>query len=220
MSKDQTDANEVHAPGRSFAELVAAARRNEAGAMNLLITQCRNYLLLIANQDLGTDLQAKLGASDVVQQAMLSACRNFHQFQGDTEDELTAWMKTILRNDILDARRHFHETQQRDAGREHRLNDSQLIQPQLADPHHTPGTNAVINEQEQILEQAMLQLPQNYQTVIRLRNWDELPFETIGEQLSISADAARKIWSRAIAKLAEILEAAEATSNASTNFRK
>ena len=188
--------------------------------MNVLIGQCRNYLLLIANQDLGTDLQAKLGASDVVQQAMLSACRNFHQFQGDTEDELTAWLKKILRNDILDARRHFNETQQRDAGREHRLNDSQLIQPQLADPNHTPGTNAVINEQEQMLEQAMFQLPQNYQTVIRLRNWDELPFETIGEQLAISADAARKIWSRAIAKLAEILEAAEATSNASTNFRK
>lgn len=204
----------------SFAELVALARQGDSQALSQLIHQCRDYLLLIANQDLDLNLRSKLGASDVVQQAMLAACRNFQQFRGETEDELTGWLRQIVRNDIQNARRHFHQTQQRDARREHRLDDSQLIHPTITDPQHTPRTNALINEQEQLLEQAMLQLPANYQLVIRLRNWDELPFEAIGLQLNISAEASRKIWSRAIAKLAEILEAAESSTGESSFISK
>jgi RNA polymerase sigma-70 factor, ECF subfamily len=203
---------------RSFGQLVAAARGGDPEALSLLIHQCRDYLLLIANQDLDQSLRSKLGASDIVQQTLLAAFENFHQFRGQSEDELSGWLKQILRNDISNARRHYQQTQQRDARREHRLDDSQLIQPAIADPLHTPGTNALINEQEQLLERAMLQLPENYRQVIRLRNWEELGFEKIGQQLQISAEAARKIWSRAIARLAGILEAHEASEREDATF--
>ncbi len=221
MARDAANSAGINsADERSFAELVAAARQGDSQALSHLIQACRGYLLLVANQDLDHNLRSKLGASDIVQQTMLAACQNFRQFRGQSEDELTGWLRQILRNDLLNARRHFQQTQQRDAKREHRLDDSQLIQPPLTDPQHTPGTHALVNEQEHLLAQAMLQLPPNYQQVIRLRNWDELAFEAIGQQLGISAEAARKIWSRAIAQLAEILEAAENSVRVSSVLRK
>jgi RNA polymerase sigma-70 factor (ECF subfamily) len=221
MLSDRAEgAEDEFADGASFASLVAQARQGDKDALDQLIQQCRDYLLLIANQDLDTSLRSKLGASDLVQQTMLAACTNFQQFRGQTEDELTGWLRQILRNDLQNARRHFQQTQQRDARREHRLDDSQLIQPALTDPQHTPGTNAIVNEQMQILQRAMVQLPENYRTVVRLRNWEELPFEKIGETMEISAEAARKLWSRGIARLAEILESAEKSAGESSVFRK
>lgn len=215
MADEPSDSVDGH---DSFSALVAAARLGDQPALNELMHRSRNYLLLVANQDLGSDLHAKMGASDIVQQTMISACQKFQQFRGSSEDELIAWLRRILKNDILDARRHFLQTRQRDAGREHRLDDSQILQPPISDPHHTPGTNALVSEQEQLLENAMSQLPDNYQCVIRMRNWEEMPFEAIGEHIGTTAEAARKIWTRAIAKLAGFLEAAEASDRQSSSF--
>lgn len=221
MLSDRADgAKGESADEASFASLVARARQGDNHALDQLIQQSRDYLLLIANQDLDSSLRSKLGASDLVQQTMLAACRNFLQFRGQTEEELTGWLRQILRNDLQNARRHFQQTHQRDARREHRLDDSQLIQPPLTDPRHTPGTNALVNEQAQMLDQAMLQLPDNYRIVVRLRNWDELSFDEIGKKMEISSEAARKLWSRGIARLAEVLEAAEKSAGESSDFRK
>ncbi len=190
---------------RSFRELISAARAGSADAASVLIEQCRDYLLLIAGEDLGQHLNAKLGASDVVQQTLVSAWQNFQQFRGETQEELAGWLRQILKNDLLNAHRYFQTTQRRDARREHRLNDSRLIQPDLVDQGHTPGTDALIHEQEMQLERAMAQLPENYRQVIRLRNWQEMPFSDIGRQLGMSSEAARKIWSRAIERLADLI---------------
>ena len=57
-----------------------------------------------------------------------------------------------------------------------------------------------------MLEQAMAQLPNDYQQVLRLRNWEQLPFDEIGVRMNRSRDAARKLWSRAILQLQELLD--------------
>lgn len=195
--------------GRSFAELVTAGRAGDPEAVNCLISRFRSYLLLIANRDLDVSIRSKIGASDVVQQTMLAAYEHFPQFRGNCEEELIAWLKQILRNDLCSTHRHFQQTQQRDARREQPLDDSSRISPPLFDPQYTPGTNALINEQEQLVERAMQELPENYRQVVRLRNWEELSFEQIGGAIQISPEAARKLWSRAITRLAEILETRE-----------
>jgi DNA-directed RNA polymerase specialized sigma24 family protein len=41
--------------------------------------------------------------------------------------------------------------------------------------------------------------------VIWLRHWLELPFEEVGEQLGLAADAARMRYQRALPRLAECL---------------
>ena len=61
-----------------------------------MLDGCRQYLLMIANEVIGPELQAKLGASDLVQETFVEAHRHLAAFRGKTEGELRAWLRRIL----------------------------------------------------------------------------------------------------------------------------
>jgi DNA-directed RNA polymerase specialized sigma24 family protein len=48
-------------------------------------------------------------------------------------------------------------------------------------------------------------LSEEHQQALRLRNQEDLSFEEVGRRLGRSAEAARKLWARALARLAEAL---------------
>ena len=49
-----------------------------------MLDGCRQYLLMIANEVIGPELQAKVGASDLVQDTFLEAQRHLGAFRGRT----------------------------------------------------------------------------------------------------------------------------------------
>jgi RNA polymerase sigma-70 factor (ECF subfamily) len=198
--------SDEHDDRQRFAAVLRAARGGDDRALGELIGRCRDYLLLIANADLDQSLQAKFGASDFVQQTLLAAHEHFEQFRGQTNEEFKGWLRQILLNDVYRARRQFFQAQQRDVGREQQIDDSQAHPPALFDRECTPGTDAMVREQARALESAMAKLPDDYQRVIRLREWDDMTFPEIGKQMDLSEDAARKLWRRAIVKLESILQ--------------
>jgi DNA-directed RNA polymerase specialized sigma24 family protein len=55
-----------------------------------LLEQCRPYLLAIADAELSSQLQGKVGASDLVQETLTCAVIDFADFRGTTADELAA----------------------------------------------------------------------------------------------------------------------------------
>jgi len=67
--------------------------------------------------NLGERLKQKVDASDVVQQTLLKAHEDIGQFNGDTEPQLIAWLKQILRNRLIDEARHW-AGQKRDLNRD------------------------------------------------------------------------------------------------------
>src|SRR6516162_5798089 len=80
----------------------------------------RDYLRLLARIQLVLRLQAKMDASDIVQQAILQAHEGRTQFRGTTEAEKLAWLRAILANVLAAAARRF-DTRARDVGRERSL---------------------------------------------------------------------------------------------------
>src|SRR3954452_4492889 len=66
-----------------------------------------DYLLLLARIQLDRGLQAKLDPSDLVQETLLKAHRNWGQFRGRTEAELAAWLPAILPRHRADVARKF-----------------------------------------------------------------------------------------------------------------
>jgi RNA polymerase sigma-70 factor (ECF subfamily) len=199
---DPTDDGE---PAADFGQLLKAAQSGDGAALEVLIGEYRDYLLLIANEGLDRGLQAKLGASDHVQETLLAAHRHLDQFRGQTPEEFRGWLRQILLNDMHQARRRFFGTGQRDVQREQSIDDS-LAQPvPLVDAQLTPRSDAVAREEARLLEVALGQLPENYRQVIRLRDWDELTFPEVGARMGISEEAARKLWRRAIVKLEGLL---------------
>ncbi len=152
-------------------------------AIGELVQKYRNYLLLIANQERDLTLQNKVAPSDIVQESLLTAYQHFEKFVGDSEEELLAWLRQILLNDVCQARRTFR-TQKRDIQRERPIAfASSGVDRAIADQRKTPRTKALADEETALLNQAMSQLSEEHRQVIRLRSWSELSFAKIGEQM-------------------------------------
>ena len=193
---------------QEFTELLAAARAGDSNAVGELINGYRAYLLLIANQELDPAIQRKLGASDIVQETMLSAQRAINSFEGTTHEQMLGWLRGILMNDLLEAGRSYRGTAMRNVAREVSIDgDSRLNQPpvEIQTDQETPSMGASESELEMILYAAMNRLSKEYQQVLRLRNWQQLSFAEIGTEMNRTADAARKLWSRAVVQLQQEL---------------
>ncbi|QEG25202.1 RNA polymerase sigma factor [Mariniblastus fucicola] len=214
MSDQHTDpdnldhADHSNEDARSFQRLIARAKHGDDQALSDLWNQCRGYLLSIANRDLQPPELQKFGASDVVQQSMLIANEKLPQFSGSTQGQFFAWMKQVVLNECR-TRRKSLRTRKREVNRERSTTAGSKEVPgfrQITDPYLTPGTRAVSDEQTQLIRVAMSRLDTIDQTVIRLRNWEDQSFESIGKQIGKSAEASRKVWARAIVKLERALK--------------
>ena len=62
---------------------------------------------------LDPDLAAKGGGSDLVQDTLLGAYRDFATFHGRSRDELHAWLRKILENNLAVFRRRYRGTRKR-----------------------------------------------------------------------------------------------------------
>ena len=72
-------------PTSSFTALVRGARQGDKSSIGVLLQQYRNYLMVLASTQLENRLQPRVSPSDVVQETMLRAHKNFGQFRGTTE---------------------------------------------------------------------------------------------------------------------------------------
>jgi RNA polymerase sigma-70 factor, ECF subfamily len=187
--------------------LLSRARQGDQGAVRELLESCRDYLLLIANQEMDADLKRKLGPSDIVQSVMLAIHEHLGDFRGDSRDKFFAWVRQILLHGVNQARRKYKQTKKRDIGRELPLALGQA-EPTFdpVDPLHTPHATAVSEEERQAVENAMRRLSADHRQVIEWRNAEQLSFAEIAERLGRSEAAAHKLWARAIVQLKRELQ--------------
>src|SRR6478736_460924 len=80
--------------------LISRARRGSKSSLGTLLEQYRNYLVVLAATQIEKKLQPRVSPSDVVQETMMKAHKNFGQFRGTTEQELLAWIRQILVNNL------------------------------------------------------------------------------------------------------------------------
>jgi len=186
------------------ARCLAAARAGSKEALGEALEACRGYLLLVADQELDPDLRAKGSASDLVQETFLEAHRRFGQFDGDSTHELRAWLRSLLLHKAAKLGRRYHCTQKRRLSRERPLGEYQptAVRPShVADLGPTPSVQAMFDEQQRRLLEAIDRLPDDYRRVMAMRYNEALAFDEIGRQLERSADAARMLWARAVDRL-------------------
>ncbi|MHC4731855.1 MAG: sigma factor, partial [Planctomycetota bacterium] len=88
-------------------KLLGAARQGDADALGKLLDAHRNYLRLLARLEVGRRLQAKIDASDLVQETFLQANRAFPDFRGASEAEMLQWLRSILASRLSKAVRHY-----------------------------------------------------------------------------------------------------------------
>jgi RNA polymerase sigma-70 factor, ECF subfamily len=196
---DNHEASAAHWQGR-----IAAAQEGDRHALGEIFEQLRPYLRSRAQEQLDPQLQVKVSPSDVVQETLLEAHRGFAEFHGQSRAEVLVWVQGVLNHRIQTAYRKYRGTGKRDLSREVRLHETEESeQPiQLVANQSSPSAEVIGGEERGRLEQALQELPPRYEQAIRLRNELGLSFQEVGIALNCSADAARKLWTRAIDQLA------------------
>ena len=173
---------------------------------------CRPYLLGVGNQQLDEDLRAKIGGSGLVQESFLEAQRDFAGFYGQTEGEFLAWLRQILLHNVANLRRRFRETDKRAVARELALSDVPVGELGGLIDVNSPSSLARARERDEALHRALEQLPAASRDAVQWRSYERCSFEEVGQRLGRSAEAARKLWVRAIEQLQQLVEREDATS--------
>ncbi len=133
----------------SFERLLDLARAGDEKAIGVLLVRYRSYLTVLARVRIDRNLQAKFDQSDVVQETMIQANRDFHQFRGTTEAALAKWLRTILGSRKAILTRHYFGNCRRDPKLEQRL-QHELDNSSLQMNRALSGLGRILDRQEQL----------------------------------------------------------------------
>lgn len=192
--------------------LLEQARAGDAAARERLLESYRNYLRILARTQIDQALSVRVDPSDLAQDALWEAHRDFDRFSGSTERDLLAWLRRLLVHNVLDAAKQ-HRARRRSIGRQQSLEvllqqSCEETQAALARNVSSPSSQASHREQAVLLADGLARLPDDYRDVLILRNLEHLPFEKVGRKMGRSAGAARMLWMRALEKIHQLMEGA------------
>jgi RNA polymerase sigma-70 factor (subfamily 1) len=151
----------------------------------------RDYLLVLARARLDPRLCARLDPADVVQRTLIEACRDLPAVQGKTREELSACLRRLLANNLLNALREISEPSLDDA---------------LA--RSAAGLGAWLADEQKNnladfdrLAHALAELPADQREVIELRFFHALSIEALASHVGISAASVAGLLHRGLATL-------------------
>jgi RNA polymerase sigma-70 factor, ECF subfamily len=189
--------------GEDVTSLLGAARQGQNEALGLVLETYRAYLMVLARNGLGRDLAAKVSPSDLVQETFLQAQRQFGDFRGKTEAEWRSWLRSIIHNLMLETARRFASVG-RSVHREVAImggSPPAHQDLQLAVQRASPSGGLIRQERAHALLEAITDLPEHYRQVVVLHHQQGATFEEIADRLETTAEAARKLWVRALVRL-------------------
>lgn len=173
-------------------------------ALERALEAFRPYLLRVANEELDSGLKPKEGASDVVQQAFLTAYIDREKCRDRSPTELKLWLRAILMNNVSRVVRRYKSTNKRKLEMEVPLSirgSEGSIDDVLVHAEPSPCDQVIQDEQRALLVQAIGRLKEPAQKVVIWRHRDNCSWAEIAERLDTTADAAQKMYSRAVERL-------------------
>jgi RNA polymerase sigma-70 factor (ECF subfamily) len=189
-----------------FEQLLQAAKAGSKEALGQMLEPYWEQLHLIAQRclDRRCHLRPKGSGSDLVQDTMMVAVKQFHQFQGHDAAELLAWLSYLLFQQLRDFRRRYEATSKRAVAREVSLDWGDLTrtdQARMASDDVAPENEATLQDEIQRVRAALERLPTHYQEVLVLKFRHDCSYEQIGRRIGRPRHAARMLCCRAVQKV-------------------
>jgi RNA polymerase sigma-70 factor, ECF subfamily len=195
-------------------DLIERARAGDQVALNLLFSRFRQRLCRMVEMRLDTRLQARLDASDVVQDAYVEVAERLEEYLRDPRLPLFLWLRLVVGERLMKLHRHHLGTQMRDAGREVSLYrgalpaaSSAALAAQLLGKHTSPTQALVRAERILRLQEALNALDPMDREILSLRHFEELTAAETARVLEIAEGAAAKRYFRALRRLKDVLAA-------------
>lgn len=174
-------------------ELLARVRDGDAGAFGELYHRYHDELLFAVRLHLGPRLRSKLESEDILQSVAIEAMRALPRLNEDRSGGLRHYLHTMVVNKIRGRADHF------DAQK--RAGDVPLTPSAAA---NLAGEEPCYHQSDRFerLERAMNALPDDFRQILTLRKVDGLTSKEAARVLDRSDAAVRKLYSRALARLA------------------
>lgn len=192
--------------GEEFGAALIRARRGDMQARGELLQWYLNYLTILATTQLDRRLRRRVNPSDLVQETLLAAHRDFGAFRGQSQPELLGWLRQILINTLHRNFAKHVKAGKRDIRREvsidqvsHQVEESAC---QLANllPASVDSPSAAMRAREDAVALAnqLSKLKSQYREVIVYRVLQGLSFDEIAQRMGRSGGAVRMLWLRAL----------------------
>ena len=161
----------------------------------------RDYLRLAAAVGVDPRLRDKFDPSDIVQETLFEAVRDWDHCCGGSEEERLAWLRRMLANNLLDGVKRFRANK-RDVGRERSLEESVQatlgrLGEMLAGDVSTPSCRVMREERDLRIAEAVAALPEAQREAVILQRWHGWTLAQIGERLGKSPEAVAGLIFRA-----------------------
>jgi RNA polymerase sigma-70 factor (ECF subfamily) len=168
----------------------------------------RHYLYSVARAVLDHRRWTKVDASDVVQETLLKAHKARHQFRGQTEKELAAWLRTILNHTLANSVRSSYRQKASISLSRDDESDSYFVHSGdlPADALLLPEEIAERNEQLMRLAAALTRLPDDQRVVVEMKHLYGLSVAEICERTSRSKPSVVGLLFRGLKALRVLLD--------------
>jgi RNA polymerase sigma-70 factor (ECF subfamily) len=195
--------DELPSPAVSLA-LLARAQTGDREALHELLERYQDRLHRIVRIQLGGRRNLRLHDSlDVVQNTFLAALPKINELRPRSPASLLRWLAVIALHEIRDAYDHQHALK-RDVGRERSDYDSISRMTRLANlpaSEQSPEEQAELAELRELLDEEVVQLPEDQKRVVLLRDYYGEAWTPIAEELRRDEAAARQLHQRAWIRL-------------------
>jgi RNA polymerase sigma-70 factor (ECF subfamily) len=189
-------------------------RLREAGpdrdhALGEILELHRRRLLKMVNLRMDPRLRARLGASDVIQEAFVEVTRRLPAYLADPRMPFFLWLRFLTAERLITAHRRHVLAGRRDARREEGPRGveptSDALADRLAAGGTTPTEGAVRAEARARVLEAIDGMDPDDRRVLALRHFEELTNVETARELGIEESAASKRYVRALGRLREAL---------------
>jgi RNA polymerase sigma-70 factor (ECF subfamily) len=193
-------------------DLLERARAADKAALAELFTRHRARLRRMVEMRLDARLQARIDASDVIQDAYLEVSQRLNDYLDNPTLPFFLWLRLVVGEQITNLHRHHLGARMRDAGREVSLYrealpaaSSAALAAQLLGKHTSPTQAAIRAERLLRLQEAVNLLDPIDREVLSLRHFEQLTRAETAKVLGIEESAAAKRYIRALKRLKDTL---------------
>ncbi len=197
--------------------LRAAGDGDRERVLGELFEEHRRRLQRMVHLRMDGALRARIGASDVLQEAFVEISARVARYLADPRMPFFLWLRFLTAQKLVDLYRHHVGAQKRDARRQVRIDraafpaaSSAVMAEQLVGGLASPSGAAMRDEMHRQVQEGLDHMQATDREVLVMRHFEELTHGEAAQELGISEEAASKRYLRALQRLRAVLEQAGA----------
>ncbi|MEL6898105.1 MAG: sigma-70 family RNA polymerase sigma factor [Planctomycetota bacterium] len=175
--------------GQSDNELLQRAKDGDAVALTVLLAKSGNWLCPMIEREIPEDLQSFVSADVVLQETSIAAMRVIRDFDGDSIEQFSAWLKIIAIHRLQDTLREQRRIKRGGGFDQARI--SSLASALFDSRQITASEVMAADDRSRMIEIALANLQEQWREALLLKYVDDLTVDEVAEAMGVTAGSVR-----------------------------